>query len=255
MYQNQTAAFRFLSVSTMPWLLYMTVKSNMWTEAFKRCCHFAMGYLYERVNAQDNQGWCWWSRCIRFTRLEYRTDLLLKLCAPCRSAVVCKCVLHHSSDEQTRQLSISLYKLFLPYSLLCFLQTFLFSQIVKKNKIMSEADLFSTLFCWVKAACRTPRCHVSLSFKTVIFTMFFTRGYSCHSCWLANMPPNDTFIQRNTMKIQNSLIFMFYYIDNTIKVVIYCIFNLYSIHKNVPNEITSVGFRYCCVYWPFCSQI
>lgn len=114
MYQNQTAAFRFLSVSAMPWLLYMTVKSNMWTEAFKRCCHFAMGYLYERVNAQDNQGWCWWSRCISFTRLEYRTDLLLKPCAPWRSAVVCKWVLRHSSDEQTRQLSISLYKLFLP---------------------------------------------------------------------------------------------------------------------------------------------
>lgn len=140
-----------LSVSNMPWLIYiyiyMTVKSNMWTEAFKRCCLFAMGYLYEYVYAQDNHGWCWWSWCIIIIRLEYRTDTLLKLCALSCSAVqfLIECSITLQTHKQGSCSSVCINGFCPVYSLLCFLQSFLFSQIGKvlapsSSKIMQSTE-------------------------------------------------------------------------------------------------------------------
>lgn len=116
------------SVSNMPWLLYPTVKSNMWTEAFKRCCLFAMGYLYECVYAQYNHEWCWCSWCITIVRLEYTTHTLLKLCAPSRSAV--QFLNERSITLQTHKQgscsSVCINSYCPVYELLCFLLSFLF---------------------------------------------------------------------------------------------------------------------------------
>lgn len=151
MYQNQTAAFRFLCQSAtchdLYIYIYMTVKSNMWTEAFKRCCLFAMGYLYECVYAQDNHGWCWWSWCIIIIRLEYRTDTLLKLCALSCSAVqfLIECSITLQTHKQGSCSSVCINGFCPVYSLLCFLQSFLFSQIGKvlapsSSKIMQSTE-------------------------------------------------------------------------------------------------------------------